>query len=401
MKILMIHDYYINRGGEDVSFESEVKMLRDAGHEVITYTKHNKEIINAKGTKMIKVALNTIWNFKVYKEIKKIIKEAKPDIVHFQNTFPIISPSAYWACKSENVPAIQALRNYRLICPSGLLYNKGKITEKSVKQFFPYSALLGRYYRDSFLATLPIALMLFIHRIIGTYKNKVDAYIAVSEFVKRKHVEAGFDKDTIMVKRNVASPQKSKNQLRKRVIFFGRLTKEKGILTLIKSWKSIKEFELTIIGEGPLYNSIKKITQSENLKNVSLIGFKKNEELDSELNKCSFVICPSEWYEPAARTIIESFSRGIPVIASNIGGNSELIVNRHNGLLFEAGNFNNLAKKILLLTKNEKLIRRLGANAKIDYLKTHSPPENCKALMTIYEKVMQEKKPYVQKTINQ
>lgn len=383
----MVHNYYSGRGGEDVSTESEIKLLRDNGHEVRVYTKNNKNIQNLRGIQLIRVAWKTVWNHRVYRDLIGLIREFKPDVVHFQNTFPQISPSAYWACRKEGVPVVQTLHNYRLLCPSGILFHNGKIYEKNVGKLFPFDAVLNKVYRNSFLATFVLSLMLFFHRIIGTYSNKVDIYLAVSDFVRKKYIRAGFSSNQIVVKRNFVFDGKKRKASGEYALFFGRLSSEKGIFTLLNAWKNIN-YELRIAGEGPLKRETEEFIQNNNIRCVKLLGALNGNEVKKALNGCKFVIVPSEWYEPAARTIIESFSQGIPVVASNIGGNSELVKDNYNGFLFEAGNVRDLKNKVNLLIRDGGIFKKTGENAFKSYVLNYSSDKNYADLIKIYKSLL-------------
>ena len=300
--ILIAHNYYRNLGGEDISFESEVEKLKKKGNKVIVYKRNNIEINNFSFLKKLLLPLRSIWSFKTYFDIRKIIKTYKPDFIYIQNTFPLISPSIYYAAKSLNTPIIQTLRNYRIICPSGKLYFDNKIDESSINKLFPLKAIIKRAYNYSFFETLLVMLISSLHKIFGTWK-KVDAYICLTNFSKKIFKKAGFDEDKIYVKQNfyILKDKQDKNKDKDRVLFIGRLEKEKGVITLLNAWKNIEGLTLRIIGTGNLENTLKSKIKKENIKNIELVGKKSQEEIKREMSQAMCLVFPSEWYETFGR----------------------------------------------------------------------------------------------------
>src|SRR4051812_3656351 len=179
MRILVAHNFYQQPGGEDQSFAAEVQVLRDGGQEVRTYTCHNDAI---NGMAKLTIAGKTIWNRQTHAELRGLCREFRPDVVHFNNTFPLISPAAYYACRSEGAAVVQSLRNYRLLCPAATFYRDGKVCEDCLGKAVPWPALAHKCYRDNLGATATSVALLTGHRMIGTYSRAVDRYIAISEF---------------------------------------------------------------------------------------------------------------------------------------------------------------------------------------------------------------------------
>jgi len=224
MKILVLHNRYLNRGGEDTVFETETRMLEDAGHTVLRYVVSNDMI---EGMDHATVAIKSVWNRATYKEIRDIIRRRRPDVAHFHNTTPLISPAAYWACQSEGVPVVQTLHNYRLACLSALLYRDNAICEQCLGR----NLLRGVYYRcyrNSFNASLALATTIHFHRLVKTYRDKVDIYIALTEFGKAKMVEAGLPAEKIFVKPNAVDVPASMpaRERSTTALFAGRLSYE-------------------------------------------------------------------------------------------------------------------------------------------------------------------------------
>ena len=254
MKIIQVHNYYQQAGGEDAVVEAERAMLERDGNIVIPYYRSNDDI-SASGNKLIaisqllKASVNTLWNHQTYREFRKLLQAEKPDVVHCHNTFPLISPSIYWACAKENVPVVQTIHNFRLACATPFFYRDGKICEQCIGKTFPHPAVRYRCYRQSFAGSAVWACMIFVHRIFGTYSRKIDRYIALTDFAKDKLIECGLPRDKIKVKPNfIASGDsvkdevlgvkedlnlnhtkpKTSEQRTPYALFVGRLSPEKG-----------------------------------------------------------------------------------------------------------------------------------------------------------------------------
>ena len=169
-KVLMVHNFYQIGGGEHTVFKNEVEMLRENGHEVIEYTRSNDELKKSKW-KMLLLPFTTIWSFKTYREVKKIIKEQSIDIVHCHNTFPLISHSVYYAARNRRIPVVQTIHNFRFLCPGAMFYRNGKICEECREKQSLKPALKNKCYRNSKIQTLVVIAMLKIHKRLETYKK--------------------------------------------------------------------------------------------------------------------------------------------------------------------------------------------------------------------------------------
>lgn len=384
MKILIIHNHYFERGGEDEVVESEIKLLEKFGHKVILYRRSNSEIKEFNLLKKISLLTKEIiWSEDTYREIKKLIRAEKPDIAHIHNIFILVSPSVYYALSEENIPIVQTLHNYRLFCPAGVLYRSHRICEDCTgTNFIP--SLIHRCWKHSFILTSAIARTLDVHFGRGTFREKIDTYITLSEFSKKKCVEKGLPDKKIFIKPNfVDKNYEERNDFQNFALFVGRLVDYKGVEVLIEAFKKVVLYELKIIGDGPLYKELKEGLKKT--QNIDLLGRLPYHQTIEYIKRSSFLIFPTECYESTPRTVIECFNCGVPVLASDIGYMKELVQDGFSGMLFRTQNIDDLICKIQYLMTNRDLLVRMGKNARKVYEEKYTPEKNYHLLMDIYK----------------
>lgn len=381
MKILLCHNYYAVPGGEDQVFEDELKLLRDHGHNVHTVVKHNDKILHSKRTQMAK---NAIWNPIVYRELNKVARSLKPDIVHFTNTFPIFSPSAYWAFQKHRIPVIQTLHNYRLVCPGSLLMRNDHFCNKCVGKSFAWPSVIHGCYRNSRMATTVTAMSNMVHTWLGTWEQKIDRYIALSEFSRQRFLEGGIPANKIVVKPNfVATPRFQEFQKSDYCIFVGRLAHEKGIEVLLDAWAQLKQpIELRIVGSGGLQSLVEQ--HAKNDSRIKFLGQLPHDQVMEQIARASAAIIPSLSVETFGRVVIEAFAVGTLVIASNVGAIAENIADGHAGILIEPGDVDALVTTISHVFDDEERSRKLTQNARDHFERRFTSKSNYEQLMTIY-----------------
>lgn len=380
--VLMIHNFYQIGGGEHTVFNNEFELLKKNGHKVITYTRDNKEINNSLLKKLL-LPFTTIWSFKTYRDIKKIIKEEQIDVVHCHNTFPLISPSIYYASRKMKIPVIQTIHNFRFICPNALFYRNGKICEECLVNNNFKSALKHKCYRNSKLQTLIVILMLKIHRKLGTYK-KIN-YIFLTEFNKSKFSNLiDINKGNVFIKPNFVEKKfdfERPTKLNNTFVFMGRLDENKGIKFLVDTWKDIKNYELHIYGEGAYKDYV--INALETNENIKYYGFQKQETIFEDLSKSYGLIIASTCYEGFPMTIAESCSFGIPVLSVDVGNHASIVSGAQAGCLYKLNDNNSFKEKLEEMIKNNK---EYSDNARKYYENVLSPEKNYKELTDIYER---------------
>ena len=390
MKILICHNYYQNKGGEARVALEEKELLESKKHRVILFGKDNQEIDNYTFIQKTRLSYETVFSRSTYKKVIEIVREEKPDIAHIHNVFPLISPSVYYALKKMNVPVVQTVHNYRFLCPNGLfLNNEGKICEKCKEGNF-FNAVVGKCYRDSYLQTCVMAATLYLHHKLRTFTNKIDVFIAPSNFLRKKLIEGAMPEKKILVKPHFVEYREIKPsyEFDNYAVYMGRLSHEKGLFTLLRAWKKIPDVTLMIMGDGAIRNKLENFVIQKEITNIEFLGFVGGSEKFEILKKAMFMIFPSELYESFGHTIIESFACGTPVIASRIGAVTELIKEGRNGLLFEPGNIGDLRKKILYLIENPKLTIPMRHYARKITEEKYSSEVGYKNLMQIYNKLL-------------
>jgi glycosyltransferase involved in cell wall biosynthesis len=393
MKIIMAHNLYQQPGGEDVVVQQEMQMLRDAGHQVVFYERSNHDTDNFTGVKRLTLFAHTTWSSDTRREFEELLLRERPDVVHVHNTFVMISPSIYEACKNAGVPVVQTLHNYRLFCPASTFCRDGLPCEDCVSGSL-LSSVRHRCYRGSAGATAAVATMLTVNHKRGTYANDINRYIALTEFARDKFIECGLPAAKMVVKPNFVYPDPGERQsIGNWAVFMGRLTPEKGVATALKAWKLLPpEMELKLIGDGPSLDELRQLAKELELKNVTFLGRLPRQEAFEYLAKARFLLFPSEWYESFPMTILEAYAHGVPVVASRMGVMPEIVKEKRTGLLFEPRNPESLAEVVKNVWNETELIEQLSRNSRREYEKFYTADENYRQLMAIYNEVL-EKQP--------
>ncbi|BDP44146.1 glycosyl transferase family 1 (plasmid) [Deinococcus aetherius] len=388
MNILMAHNFYQQPGGEDQSFGAEAGVIESNGHQVIRHTVHN-EVIERIGS--AQAAMFTVWNSSSARTIARLIERNKVNIAHFQNTFPLISPAAYYAAQRKGATVIQSLRNYRLICANALLFRQGQICESCVGRAVPWAGIQKACYRGSRAGSAVVGTMLSSHRLLGTYQQQVDIYIAVSEFVKQKYVQAGFNPEQIVVKPNFVTPDPGMGQgSGQYALFVGRLSEEKGVATLLRAWATVgRHLPLRIVGDGPLEPAVQEATKQSS---IEWLGRKSPQEVYDLMGQASVVVVPSEWYEPFGRVVVEAFAKGTPVIATSTGGITELVEHGRTGLLYPPGDAAALVQQVEWLCNHPESLAAMRYEARREYEAKYTAERNYQMLMDIYQLAIERNK---------
>lgn len=387
LRILLVHNRYKLRGGEDSVFEAERDMLVAAGHNVHIYEVTNDTI--SENTSKFKLFIDTIWNKSSYKKALEIINEFKPDVVHSHNTFPLISPSIYYACDKAGVPVVQTLHNYRLTCLNGYLFREQEcqLCEKCLGKS-PIRGVFKKCYRNSLAASATVAAMLLIHRLLGTYRKKVTKYIALTSFGKEKFSRISFiPANKIAIKSNPI-PKISVDGCKKtkQIMYAGRLSPEKGADTLIKAWLTLPNkfgYTLKIIGDGAERSKLEELAHGDD--SIKFTGALTKAQTIQEMACSALLVSPSKCYETFGLSPVEAMSIGTPVLISDLVNLFPIVQDNISGRYFKAGDINDLAEKLSELLSNEAELSRLGTAAKAAFEESDCSLErNLRALEAIY-----------------
>lgn len=378
-RILMVHNYYQIPGGEDTVVANEKKLLEVHGHEVILYSRDNSELKDMSLVHKLLLPLTTVFNIGTYKDVKKIIREQKIDIVHVHNTLNLISPAVYYAAVRCKVPVVQTVHNFRLLCPGATFYRDGHICEDCV-EYGLWRAVEYKCYRGSKLQTLACVIGTIIHRITGIY-GKLN-YICLTEFNKDKLLGLKqIREDMVYIKPNFVEniddyiPEENrKNQF----VFAGRLDKLKGIDILFEAWKKMGENapKLVICGTGPMEEWCKEFV-AKNKVNIELQGFVPNKEVRKLIANSKALVLPTQWYEGFPMSIAEAFSVGTPVVCSDIGNAGSIVEEGVTGCKFKSDSSGDL---ILAVER----CRGMCESTKFEYQKKYTAEANYDSLINIY-----------------
>jgi glycosyltransferase involved in cell wall biosynthesis len=387
MKVLLCHNYYQQAGGERVAVEAQVWLLRSRGHEVVLYTEDNTTIAEYGVRQKVGFFPGTVFSRRAYERVRKLARLERPDVTHVHNVFPLISPSVYLALDAEGIPIVQTVHNFRFLCPNGLFYTRGKVCERC-KRGNTLHAVRWRCHRNSYLLSGLYALTIGLHRRLGTF-DRISRFIAPTEFVAQKLSESGLvsPRKVSVLGHFLPSPLPEpafSNQRNRYVVFLGRLSAEKGLWTLVAAFKDLPDVGLKILGDGPLVGALRNYVRRYGLENVEIPGFVVGEDRFRVLRHAVASVVPSEWHEVFPFSALESLAVGTPVIASDAGSLPYLIEDGQNGLIFEAGNSNDLREKVLSLANDPDKAVMLGRRGRRLVEHKYSPSAHYHALMKIY-----------------
>ncbi len=391
MRVLVVHNRYRTSApsGEDAAVFNERRMLESRGVEVFSFDRCNDDIDESSLLAKTATAANTIWSQRSRSELRQYVRRIRPDVVHVHNTFSMLSPSIYGACKAEGVPVVQTLHNFRLFCPGALFLRDGKPCEDCVDRSLLQS-VRHRCYRGSLAATATLASMLTLHRALGTYSDNIDRYIALTDFARSKILKGGIAAHKLVVKPNfVPNPPAAGHGGGGYVVYVGRLLEGKGAQTLVAAWRQLPSVKLKIVGDGALRAGLEAMARHENL-NIDFLGMQGRSAVLDIIANAELLIVPSEWYEGFPMVIAESFACGTPVLASRIGSLEELVEEGARGKKFTAGDPRELAQHVRMMLDDEVGLRRMRTNARAHFEAHLTEQQNYVQLTGIYADVIDQ-----------
>jgi glycosyltransferase involved in cell wall biosynthesis/peptidoglycan/xylan/chitin deacetylase (PgdA/CDA1 family) len=411
MRILLANKYFFLKGGAEHSFFQTARILRKKGHKVIFFSmKHpdnfpseyedyfisNVDFEDESLKNILRASGRILYSFEAKHKIEKLLLEEIPEIAHINNVYHQVSPSFLKTLKQYRIPIIMTLRDYKVVCASyAMLANKQPC--EACKNGKYYHCLLKGCVKDSHLKSLLSTFEMYLHHRILHLYNLVDVFISPSQFLKNKLKEMGFDKKVVHLP-NFVPVDKFEPEYdweERSIIYYGRLSSEKGLFTLLEAVKDIKDVRLKIVGDGPLRESLEQEVRSWDAGSqgkVDFLGFLSGNALRNEIRKSMFVVLPSECYENNPRTIIEGFALGKPAVASRTGGIPELVLDNRTGLTYEVRNPEDLKAKLMQMLANTQDIPRMGQNGRMMIENELNEEIHYEKLIEIYESAIMEKR---------
>lgn len=396
MNIVVCHNFYQRPGGEDQVFADETALLESRGHRVVRYTLHN-DAVNGSGGKTGRLGLvrDTVWNGRVYDELRGLVRRERAEVVHFHNTFPLMSPAAWYAARRAGAAVVQTLHNYRLACPGSLFLRDGEVCEKCLGKSVPWPGAVHKCYRGDAAASAVTVGMLALHRAAGTYRRAVDLYISLTEFGRRKYVEARLPADKIVVKPNFVGTDRGIGDGRGDErgpfgLFVGRLDVGKGLEVVLGAWSRLAgPARLVVLGDGPLAPLVKEASGRD--ARIEWRGRQPMDEVYRVMGQAAFLIMPSVWYEAMPRTLVESYSKGTPILASGLGAMAELIEPGRTGLHFTPGSETDLADKVRWAFDHPGEMGQMRRIARQTFEERYTADENYRLMCQIYARAVEHR----------
>lgn len=384
MKILQVHNFYRTPGGECSVVRAERTLLESNGHVVIPYYRDSREIDGWGALRKARMLIDIPYSRRVERDIVAVIHACRPDVAHVHNVFPLLTPAVYRAIRSSGVPVVQTVHNFRFLCPNGQFFVDDRVCELCQERGYT-SAVWNRCMQDSVLVSAAYATAIARSWKTGILPFGIDSFIVLNNFFAERLVAAGVPQERIRLLPNYVSecvknvPPKGQYML-----YLGRLSREKGIRTLLEAWRQIDDVPLKIAGSGPLLDEVRRMANELGGGRIEVLGHVHGDAKHELLKGALGAIVPSEWYENFPVSVVEAMAHGTPVLASHIGGLPELVADSATGLLFQPGDVESLVNATRRFLSEPGLRERLadGALAKAHAL--YGPVTHYHGLMAIY-----------------
>lgn len=390
MRILQVHNHYLQPGGEDAVVRNEAALLRRHGHEVDTYATHSRQLdVSDLGAKL-RTPLRTVWSHRARRDVAALARREKPDVIHVHNTFPVLSPAVLWAGKDAGVPVVQTLHNYRLACANACLLRDGAPCMDCVGGS-KLPAVRHRCYRSALGPSLAVAAMQTVHRRVGTYSNAVAAYVVLTSFMREIMAREGLPEDRLHVSPNflpdvpAAATDHDDVRVPRRLAFVGRLSYEKGPDLLLDAWTSTRRagWTLDVVGDGPLAASLR--ARHESRDDVRFHGWLDQDGVRRIVEGARAIVVPSRWYEGLPMTVVEAYASGRPVVAPDHGGFRETVEQGLTGWRFTPGDPDELRRALdHVVLASDDAWRATVRHARSRFRERYSPDAAYRRLLGIY-----------------
>ena len=373
-----------------MAYLAESDLLRSHGHTVIEFTRKSDELLSRGYAGALRGAFSSVWNPFTLRKLKRVIGENHPDLVHIHNSFPLLSPSVFYATREEEVPTVMTMHNYRVACSAATAVRDEEACLLCLDRKSVLPALRYGCYRKSRMATLPVAAMIAFHNAVETWNNNVDEFITLSEFQRAKMLAFGIRADSLHVKPHFMErpPEPVRWSAREeKCVFVGRLYEAKGIHLLVDAWKRWGDGapRLEIIGDGPMRASLSRAVDAGGLgRKVTFTGNVSHEETIGRISKAKLLILPSLCFEGFPMVIQEAFALEVPVAASNIGSLPFIVKENVSGSLFSPGNSQEILASVRRLMSEPGSLAALGKGARREFEEKYTAEKNHAMLMEIY-----------------
>ena len=405
MRILLVNKFHYLKGGSEKYYFELAKLLREKGHQIAFFSMQNEKNVKTgekeyfvneidlnTGSKL--KALDVIYSKENKKKMLEALEDFKPDIVHVNNFQRQLSESIIEAIKEKNIPIVFTAHDLEAVCPNKTMLDENKNICELCKNGHYINCIKKKCIKSSLLKSILGAIETKYYRNKKVYTEKIDKIVTPSKFYKKQLIDYGIEDNRIIAMPNFLDIDKYNIRTSDDgyALYFGRLSKEKGILNLIEAFSYIKNQKLHIAGDGPEREKIEKIIRNRHLENnIKLLGFLNEKEMQEEIANCRFVVLPSIWYDNCPYSILETLTIGKPVIGSDMGGIPELVRDKENGLIFKHDNIQELEEKMKLLFENKGLVEEYGKNAKKIAQKEYSRDKYYDKMIKIYEDVLGDK----------
>jgi len=394
-----------------------MELMRSQGHEVAlfamsdergpatAYERHFVPLTNFKQSANLatkaRLSINAIYSIEARKRIAGMIQDFRPDVAHVRNIYHHLSPSILWELKSRNVPVLYHINDFKLVCPAyNLISSSGDVCERCKGGNF-WNVVHEGCYSGGAAASTVLAAEAYFHRWISTYDKCVDLILAPSQFAKEKLIENGIDwaRGRIEVLphfQNCPSHSKPYPGAGAPILYFGRLSAEKGVDDLLIAMQRLRNVQLIIAGDGPQRPVLELLAENLGLNNVSFVGHVSGAELEELIAQSQFTVFPSRAYETMGKSILESYAQGRAVVASDLGSRRELVEEGQTGLLYKVKDVGQLSSAIAFLHERPDLAQKMGAAGRVLVRQRHSQEGHFHALEKIYESLVRDKKTALQ-----
>lgn len=393
MRVLLAHNFYGSAApsGENQVVDIERTLLESRGHEVMVFSRHSDQIRSQGIWGAIRGAAATPWNPWAAQAIRQAVASFRPDVVHVHNTFPLISPSIFHALGGAGVARVLTLHNYRLFCPAAIPMRAGKVCTDCLDRRAVLPALQHGCYRNSRLATVPLALNVALHRGMGTWTKQVDAFITLSDFQRQRMVAGGLPSERVFVKPNFYPGNPAVvpwGERKPYVVFAGRLTAEKGVATLVRAWQlwGPNAPELRVLGDGELRSELTQLAMGLPVRFMGQVGAL---EAQQQIAEASLLVLPSECFEGFPMVVREAFAFGTPAAVSDLGPLPSIVRHGESGVVFEAGNPASLLHEIRDAWTAPSVLPALGNGARAAFEAYYTEESNYQTMMMVYQRAIE------------